>query len=171
MDTWVPLIIGFVGVIIGSTIPIISLLIQLRTSVRRDNIKLACELGLSDHRQAFEHAENKLVGDSRKSHIPYPVSFYIYSHLKMLEAADEKKLNEMMVLNIARRNYEFGQILEKLTEVKDDGELTRWTRSKKRKGNHNQKWNRMKKYFPIVFWGSMACLVVIAYKFSQWIHV
>ena len=132
MSTWIPIITGFVGVLVGSIVPVIMQLIQLKANTRRDKTKLACELAMADRQSAIAISMDNLGRGGKKKYAIYPLSVYIHFHMKLLKAMDKGKLNEKMLIDLARRSIEFGDLFEIVTG-RVDGKLINWNKNKRNK--------------------------------------
>src|SRR4051812_38831541 len=81
-NSWIPLLTGFFGAVIGSATAMVTLWIQGRAAARRDRWQLAAQFALEDRRLQASVVEKEGGG-------VLPISVYIAHHLKIVEAIDE----------------------------------------------------------------------------------
>jgi hypothetical protein len=109
---WIPIIAAFIAGAFGSIISVIILLIQLRVQTKRERIKLICELAVQEHRFSYEAVKSR-----GKAFMLFPLASYIHYYSRIIEAVYSRKLNEKMIMTIARQNENFNAVLEKVLGV------------------------------------------------------
>ena len=108
-ETYLPLIAGLVGAIIGSFSSIATILIQSHYQRKRDLTRLSTEVAIEDFKYALEIAKAKGV----KTRIP-PVSLYVRYHFKYLTLLESGKLTPDDLKNFIEEHREFMSVLESL---------------------------------------------------------
>lgn len=103
-NIFVPLISGFVGVIIGSLTSIVTIIIQARNENKRALTKNAVELALEDYRITIEHA--KLHGTG-----VFPLSLYIHYHVRIMEYANKGQLTKENLNKIGVEQDELREVM------------------------------------------------------------
>ena len=79
---------GFLGALIGAGASLLGLLIQQQYQTKRERMKIAADLGLSEYQSALE-----LGNRSGRSYIIPPISAYVIFHARLLEEMSKGKID------------------------------------------------------------------------------
>ena len=79
---------GFLGALIGAGASLLGLLIQQQYQTKRERMKIAADLGLSEYQSALE-----LGNRSGRAYVIPPVSAYVVFHARLLEEMSKGKID------------------------------------------------------------------------------
>lgn len=94
-----PLITGFLGVILGSLTSIVIMHLQLKAQKKREMLQIASQLALEEYTKRIELAKinPKLSGVS-------PLSSFLHYNLKMLSSIEKGKISQKDIDKIYKEN-------------------------------------------------------------------
>ncbi|MHB9074194.1 MAG: hypothetical protein ACYC6G_11790 [Desulfobaccales bacterium] len=116
MEKYFPLIIGFIGAIIGAATSITTMYLQNKTQIKREKIKLAAELGLEDFKLSFE-----LVKTSGKPFTLFPLACFVHFHSELLELLETGELNETKIKEIFESNQKVIKAIKEVNKEIEEG--------------------------------------------------
>jgi hypothetical protein len=115
MDKLLPLIVGFLGAIVGAGASIITMHLQNKAQTKREKMKLATELGLEDFKAMYEIAKT-----SGRPFALYPVACFVHFHSKLLELLEKGELNEKKIKEIMQANK---RVIDAFKEANEEYKL------------------------------------------------
>lgn len=92
---------GFLGALLGAGASLLGLLIQQQYQTKRERMKIAADLGLSDYQIALELGKHS----GRSFELP-PVSAYVVFHARLLEEMSKGKIDSEKIKKINREQKE-----------------------------------------------------------------
>ena len=98
------LLIGFIGVLLGSITSIVVILIQSWYENKRSLTQKAIDLAIEDYRVSNEHA--KLTNGS-----VFPLSLYVHYHTRIMEYAIKGELTKENLQLIGKEQDELRQLM------------------------------------------------------------
>jgi hypothetical protein len=98
-QTYVPLISGFVGAVIGSASSLIAIWLQGLLQDRRERRKLATDLALEHYKFMV-----KTAADSKRPFTLLPLVVYVHYHTELLKLIDAQALTPEAIEHLDREN-------------------------------------------------------------------
>ncbi len=90
MENYLPLITGFVGVILGSLTSVIVAWINSNSQRKLERLKVAIQLAIENRRTDHEDARSPNIKGTKPL---YPFSSYIFYSYQIIKLVDDEKLN------------------------------------------------------------------------------
>ena len=105
-DTYLPLISGLVGALIGSASSILVMLIQSHYQAKRDLVNHGLQIALHDYKNRLEHgkAGTKVV----------PISLFVNYHIKVIKLASRGKLTPKSLEDLDAEINSFMETVKKI---------------------------------------------------------
>jgi hypothetical protein len=104
METYLPLIAGLVGAVIGSASSIIVMYIQTKVKDRRDKIQQASQLAIEQFKVQFEYARLRQgQGQPGRLSIAPLISYFQY-YWELLEAMEDGTLTVDKIREVNKKN-------------------------------------------------------------------
>lgn len=109
MENWIPALTGFIGVVIGATIPAIVSYFQTKELTKAERLKIATQLAVEDSKLQLEASNG-----SGKTRTLYPLAIFFKYHWDIinLKNLDTKNLEEVTTAN--------RELMKKLKELDKD---------------------------------------------------
>jgi hypothetical protein len=101
---------GFLGALLGASASLLGLVIQQHYQTKRERIKIAADLGLSEYKSGLE------IFLKRGGVTLPPVSLYVIYHARLLEEMAKGKINKERIETL---NNEYEELFKKLQKPKE----------------------------------------------------
>ncbi len=107
MESYLPLLSGFIGAVIGAAASILGIAIQSRMQAKRDRLREAVGLALQDWKTRFDVIKER-GGNA------LPLAVFVHYHAKLLELAEQGKLNPAAIKALSSEQDE---LIEAVAQV------------------------------------------------------
>lgn len=103
---YVPLFSALAGAVIGSATSIVTLIVQARSTARRERTRLAVEAAIADHNAMVE-----FVKGHRGTVRMLPLSAAIIFHADLLEMAERGRITPELLRELQSRQEQIGAVI------------------------------------------------------------
>ncbi len=107
-DVWIPLIAGFVGVLMGSAVSIAVAIIQAKSATVRERLRVAAEAAIQDRKAAIELAKTSGLDTAL-----YPLGLYMHYHFEVLKLVSKGQFKADTLVKLIAEQRKIQAILRR----------------------------------------------------------
>jgi hypothetical protein len=115
METYVPLLSGFIGAVIGALASIVTIIVQSRSQNKIERIRMAAQIAIEDLKMSIDYASK-----SGKRVAILPPTVYLHYHMKLMELLENDSLDPVTLRLLTEENREIIESLKSLNSEREE---------------------------------------------------
>lgn len=115
MESYIPLLSGFIGALIGAFASIVTIIVQSRVQSKRERIRMAAQIAIEDLKMSIE-----IASKSGKQTSIQPPTVYLHYHMRLMELLENDCLNTETLRLLTEENRAIIDSLDSLNRERDE---------------------------------------------------
>lgn len=115
MESYIPLLSGFFGALIGALASIVTIIVQSRSQNKRERIRMAAQMAIEELKMSIEIASKS----GKRAFISSP-TVYLHYHMKLMELIENDSLDPDTLRLLTEENREIIESLKSLNSEREE---------------------------------------------------
>jgi hypothetical protein len=115
MESYIPLLSGFFGALIGAFASIVTIIVQSRYQNKREKIRMAAQMAIEEIKMSIDLASKS----GKRAFIASPTA-YLHYHMKLMELLENDSLDPITLRHFTEENREIMDCLKSLQNEREE---------------------------------------------------